>query len=57
MTKAIKKYMIPVYGLQVVMGNRCLDKSDEKDGVRAIPKRYVPYVMEWLEKRAEDRDE
>lgn len=45
------KTMVPIYGYLILTGNWVLTKEEETEGKKAIPKRYVDLVAEWLATR------
>lgn len=42
------KTMVPIYGYLILSGNWVLTKEEETEGKKAIPKRYIELVAEWL---------
>lgn len=53
----IFKTMVPIYGYLILNGSWVLTKEEAVEGKKAIPKRYVELVSEWLAEQEAKRSE
>lgn len=51
------KTMVPIYGYLILNGSWVLTKEEAVEGKKAIPKRYVELVSEWLAEQEAKRSE
>ena len=53
----IFKTMVPIYGYLILNGSWVLTKEEAIGGKKAIPKRYIELVSEWLAEQEAKRSE
>lgn len=51
------KTMVPIYGYLILNGSWVLTKEEAVGGKKAIPKRYIELVSEWLAEQEAKRSE